>query len=171
MAAVTQLLTTEEFRSRYAGVKPYLEYWNGEPVQKCMPTSLHILVQFLVTILLREAGYRAFSELELRIDPRWQPVPDVVGALQVEQPYPTKPVDVVVEVLSPEDRMSRVKAKCQKYSEIGIKLVIIIDPQLRYGLEWESQTGRLIETESIVLPNGGTLSLNELWRRLEAELE
>ncbi len=172
MAAVTtELLSLEEFRSRYTGSKPYFEYWNGEPVQKAMPTSLHSSVQVLVIVMLREAGYKALSEPELRIDPNWQPVPDVVGTVRVEQPYLTEPVDVVVEILSPEDRMSRVKTKCHKYSQLGIKQILVIDPQLRFGLNWNSQTGQLIEVESVLLPNGNTLALDELWSRLDIELQ
>ena len=170
-AVVAEHLSLEEFRSRYAGMKPYFEYWNGEPVQKAMPTSLHILVQFHLSILLKEAGYKALSESELRIDPGWQPVPDVIGTLRIEQPYPTEPVDVVVEVLSPEDRMNRVKTKCRKYSQLGIKQVLVVDPQLRFGLEWNPETGQLTEFESVSLPNGNTLSFNELWRRLDLELQ
>ena len=172
MAAVTtELLSLEEFRCRYAGVKPYFEYWNGEPVQKAMPTAIHSLLQVLLSVMLMEAGYNALSESELRIDPNWQPVSDVIGTVIIEQPYPTKPVDVVVEILSPEDRMSRVKTKCRKYSEIGIKQVVVIDPQLRFGLEWNAETGQMIEVESVLLPNGNLLSLDELWKRLDVRLQ
>jgi Uma2 family endonuclease len=39
----------------------------------------------------------------------------VIGAISVDQSYPTKPVDVVAEVLSPDDKMSRVFEKCRQY--------------------------------------------------------
>jgi len=38
-------LSPEEFRSRFAGEKPYFEYWDGEAVQKTAPTRLHSLIQ------------------------------------------------------------------------------------------------------------------------------
>ncbi len=101
MASELQLLTLQEFRARYAGCKPHFEYWNGEPVQKAMPTWLHSLMQGLTRDLLREAGYKSGVEIELRISEDWEPVPDVIGATRIEQPYPTKPVEIVVEILSP----------------------------------------------------------------------
>ena len=42
------LLTLEEFRDRYAGEKPYYEYWDGEAIQKSHATSLHGLIQKFV---------------------------------------------------------------------------------------------------------------------------
>jgi Uma2 family endonuclease len=101
MGSATHLLTLEEFRCRYAEEKPYYEYWFGEAVQKSVPTWLHTLLARILADALDRAGYASGPELELRIDPNWQPKPDVAAALTVEIPYPTKPIDVVAEVLSP----------------------------------------------------------------------
>ena len=122
MAAGTQLLTLEEFRLRYANEKPYFEYWFGEAIQKAVPTIPHCLLQKVLMRLLDRAGYRSVSEAELRIDPNWQPKPDVLASLsRLESPYPTKPVKVVMEVLSPTDAMSLVYEKCQNYERIGVR--------------------------------------------------
>lgn len=57
--------------------------------------------------LLSEAGYRAGSEVKLKIDPRSHPIPDVIATRgRVELPYPTKAVEIVIEILSEEDSMS-----------------------------------------------------------------
>ena len=45
MATGVQTLTLEEFRRRYAGRKPYYEYWFGEAVQKTAGTWLHSVLQ------------------------------------------------------------------------------------------------------------------------------
>src|ERR1700760_241788 len=103
MATVTQSLSLEEFRSRYRQQKPHFEYWFGEPVQKTMPTWLHAVLQGILCEVLRRAGYKSGSEVELRIDPRWEPVPDVIATLRPIKDYPTEPIEVVVEILSPED--------------------------------------------------------------------
>jgi Uma2 family endonuclease len=114
MATAAKPLTLEEFRSQYGGRKPHFEYWFGEAIQKSMPTWLHALVQSILGEMLRRAGYKVGSELELRIDPQWEPVPDVAATLRrLEQPYPTKPLEIVVEILSPDDRMSQVLSKCR----------------------------------------------------------
>ncbi len=170
MATASQLLTIEEFRTRYTGIKPYYEYWNGEAVQKAMPTWLHGHIQRLIANLLAEAGYKTAVEIELRIDDDWQPVPDIVSLTTVEQPYPTKPVQIVVEILSPDDRISRVIEKCEKYSAIGTGQIFVIDPDHRGAFEWVPHTRQLGSVKSMVLSNGRTIDLQELWDRLDAEL-
>lgn len=121
MATAIHLLTLEDFHHRYAGQKPYYEYWFGEAIQKTVGTRLHGVLQRIIAELLLCAGYKTSTELELRIDPQWEPVPDVAGSLKsIHGRYPTEPVDVVVEILSPGDPMSRLIEKCRNYIRIGI---------------------------------------------------
>lgn len=75
--ATAAKLSLEEFRLSYAGRKPHYEYWFGEARRKAVPTWLHGLLQAILCEFLTRAGYRAGSEIELRIDPDWEPVPDV----------------------------------------------------------------------------------------------
>jgi Uma2 family endonuclease len=66
MAAQPLPLSLEEFHKRYDGAKPAYEYWYGEAVQKPMPTGLHGFVQFIVMMMLRNAGWNPASEVRLR---------------------------------------------------------------------------------------------------------
>jgi Uma2 family endonuclease len=167
-----QRLTEREFHARYDGIKPYYEFWNGEAVQKNVATLLHNLVQVLLTLMLWEAGSKASSEQELRVDPDWHPIPDVVGMNFNEHPYPTKPVEIVIEILSPEDRLSRVAEKCRKYISSGItRQAFVVDPEHRFGLQWNARTQTFIFVDSFSLSNGNTLELSDLWQRLDQRLE
>jgi Uma2 family endonuclease len=165
------LLTLKEFRTRYAGEKPYYEYWFGEAVQKPVPTWLHTLLVKHLMIALDQAGYVSGSEVELRIDPEWQPKPDVIAAARIEDPYPTKPVDVVVEVLSPDDRMERVIEKCGHYVRIGIRAVFVLDPKLRYAWAWDRQVENLERITIMILPNGQQIEIAKLWRSIDQQLQ
>ena len=171
-SATVQPLSLAEFHARYDGLKPYYEYWNGEAVQKAVPTFVHNLVQFLLTMMLWEGGLKAASEQELRIDSHWHPIPDVVGMLSIELPYPTKPVELVIEILSPEDRLSRVAEKCQRYVQSGIAYnVFVIDPEHRFGLRWNERAQAFLFVDSISLSTGINLHLSDLWQRLDQRLE
>ena len=118
-----QQLTLEESRDRYADRKPYFEYWDGQAIQKSVPTKLHAKLQQIILDMLRELGYKTFPELTLRISPDREPTPDVVANVkEPEDPYPTSPVDVVVEILSPADRFSIVQEKCERYSDLESKI-------------------------------------------------
>ena len=172
MAAGTQLLTLEEFRLRYANEKPYYEYWFGEAIQKAVPTTSHGLLQFILCELLKRAGYRAAPEVELRIDPDWQPKPDVLASLSpLERPYPTKPVELVMEVLSPTDAMSLVYDKCQNYQRIGIEQIFVLDPESRKGWEWSRAMQNLERIDALRLTNGKYIALADVWQELDKELQ
>jgi hypothetical protein len=109
MPLTTEKLTRESFRSRYAHQKPYFELLDGEAVQKSVPTRLHSILQFILAVILKELGFKSRPELTLAIDESWEPTPDVCGVLGPEEdPYPTRAVAVAIEVLSPDDRFTRV---------------------------------------------------------------
>jgi Uma2 family endonuclease len=167
MATATNLLSLEEFRQRYAEEKPYYEYWFGEAIQKSVPTWLHSLLQAILTEVLTRAGYRSAPELELRIDSDWQPKPDVAAALVVEHPYPTKPIDVVAEILSPDDRMSRVFEKCRQYARIGITKIFVLDPESKSAWEWDRGTDNLERILAMNLPNGQSIAIADVWSELD----
>ena len=172
MAAGTQLLTLEEFRLRYADAKPYYEYWFGEAIQKAAATTIHGLLQLILCELLKRLGYRAAPEVELRIDPNWQPKPDVLASLSpFERPYPTKPVDLVIEVLSPTDAMSLVHEKCRNYQHIGFEQIFVLDPEFRKGWEWGRKTQNLERIDALRLTNGKSIELTEVWQELDKELQ
>ncbi len=167
MATATHLLTLHEFRERYADKKPYYEYWFGEAIQKSVPTWLHGLLQAILTELFTRAGYRTAPELELRIDPDWQPKADVAAALIVEHPYPTRPIDIVVEVLSPDDRMSRTFEKCRQYARIGILKIFVLDPESKSAWEWSRATDNLERVSIMELPNGQMIGMTDVWSELD----
>ncbi len=161
-------LTLDEFRFRYAGEKPYYEYWFGEAVQKSVPTTLHGLLQQILGAFFRLAGYRAGSEIELRIDPDWQPKPDVAASsAPFDLPYPVHPVDIVAEILSPEDRMERVYEKCQNYQRIGILTIFVLDPDLKVAWKWNPETSNLDRVSVLSLPNKTIIAVSELWKELD----
>lgn len=167
MAIVTQPLTLEEFRSRYREQKPYFEYWFGEPIQKTMPTWLHAVLQGIIRDALRRAGYKSGCEVELRIDPQWQPVPDVIATLKSIQDYPTEPIEIVVEILSPDDKIMYVIKKCHHYERIGIQRIFVLDPVEKLAWQWTS--GSLEKITQLLLPNGAAVNIDEIWRQLDEQ--
>jgi Uma2 family endonuclease len=137
MAAVEDKLTFPEFQSKYEHSDRSYEYWHGEAIPKGMPTWVHGLLQRIVMALLTEAGYIAGSEVELRIVPDAHPKPDVIATNgEVEEPYPTKAVEVVVEILSEDDPMAYVLEKCQAYQNWGFEYIYVVNPESRQVLRW-----------------------------------
>jgi Uma2 family endonuclease len=168
MATATTLLSLEEFNAQYANEHGY-EYWFGEVVQKGMPTWIHSLLQVILGDFFYRLGYITGSELALRIDPQWQPRPDITASRRMEKPYPTKPVDIVVEILS-DDQMTRVYEKCRQYARIGIPQIFVFDPESQVAWEWSRETGNLERIEVLQLRNGSRLPVSDIWAELDARM-
>jgi Uma2 family endonuclease len=164
MATVADKLTVAEFEKQYGHEKPYYEFWHGEAVQKSMPTWIHGLLQGILRDLLSKAGYRAGLEVKLKIDPDFHPVPDVIATRRrVEVPYPTTAVEIVIEILSDDDSMSRVLTKWKTYQSWGFEQIYVVEPQTRTVFRWTDQ--RLEETNTLA-----SLPVDRIWFALDQEL-
>jgi Uma2 family endonuclease len=165
-AVAERKLSLQEFHARYAGEKPYFEYWDGEAIQKSVPTLLHSLIQKILVALLDAMGFDSRPEVTLRLDPTYEPIPDVIAAEGFfTEPYPTKPFEVVIEILSPDDPFARVVRKCHIYEQWGIRQVVVIDPQDR--LVWSFDNGSLRETDIIARRGERVVTSEELWAEVD----
>ena len=177
MAAAPDYLSLQQFEQLYSGEKPHFEYWFGEAIQKSMPNSLHGLVQLILGMLLLQRGWKAGSEVRLKVSNVAHPVPDLVAdrtALQF--PYPDKPVALCVEILSPNDTLRSVFAKAAHYLDWGIGSVWIIDPERRKAYTMSVQDSRPIEllaSDNLTAGAGDyplSISLIELFAELDKQL-
>ncbi|HZQ56313.1 MAG TPA: Uma2 family endonuclease [Bryobacteraceae bacterium] len=168
-AQTTATLTLEQYHAEYAGESGY-EYWFGEVIRKPMPSWLHAVLQALLGDVFYRLGYFSGSELTLRVDPHWEPCPDVAAALELAEPYPTRPVDIVAEILSPDDTMAFVFKKCRQYVRIGIPQIFVFDPETRDAWEWSRKPDNLERITGLLLGNGASLDINEIWAELDQRL-
>lgn len=150
MSTASETLTRDAFREIYGGRKPYFELLDGHPVQKTLPTRLHAIMLKVLDRLLEDLGFQSRSELTLAISTTWEPIPDVCCILGPEEdPYPTRPVAVAVEILSPADPFSRVNQKCRKYAEWGIQDILVYDPVQREVWYWDHSIRALLPSVEI----------------------
>lgn len=132
MATAPSYLTVEQFEQLYGNEKPNYEYWYGEAIRKPMATLLHAYIQGLLFMLLKSRSWRVGTEATLRISPLAHPIPDLIAdPHHIEGPYPTRPIALCVEILSPEDDLRQVIRKAAHYLDWGIRHVWIIDPENR----------------------------------------
>jgi len=126
------LVPVEEYL--HSTYKPSADYLDGVLRSKPMPTRKHSLIQLrLGSLLLQIPGFEANSELTVRIRDGRFLVPDlaVQDASDIQDPCPTRPVALCVEILSPDDRFSETLAKCDEYINWGVPVTWIIDPENR----------------------------------------
>jgi Uma2 family endonuclease len=147
--------------------KPYSEYRDGSVSRKAYPEKFHAIIQRDLMMLLQNQGVQALPELTVRISPTRYLVPDVCVAGNFPGPYPTEPVLLCCEILSPEDRLGAMLAKCEEYHAWGVPFCWIIDPVKRTAWEYHSDSEPVREVESL---HAGGLSVNleELFAELDA---
>lgn len=136
--------------------KPNCEYVDGEVRPKAMATSLHGLIQALLILLLRRQGTDARPEVTVRLTPTKYLVPDVIAADEVADPYPTEPVTLCVDILSPEDRLGAVFSKCEDYHAWGVPYCWVVDPVKQTAWQYDAQG------EPVKIEAGGTLHAGKL---------
>jgi Uma2 family endonuclease len=141
--------------------KPYCEYIDGVLYPKAMPTTLHALIQKILMRLLDRQGVESLAEVRVRLSSNKYLIPDVIAATKLQHPYPTEPVLLCVEVLSPDDHIGAMLAKCEHYHTWGVPYCWVIDPEKQTG--WQYHSGG--EPERV--ERGGTLTAGELSVRLE----
>jgi Uma2 family endonuclease len=132
-----------------------------------MGTKSHSIIQLALSMLLRNQGVQAFPELTVRISPTHYLVPDVAVAGDFPAPYPTDPVLLCCEILSPEDRLGAMLSKCEEYHAWGVPFCWVIDPVKRTAWEYHSNAEPVRVTEAL---RAGELSvsLEELFSALGA---
>jgi Uma2 family endonuclease len=163
--STTALMPVEEYLRLTE--KPYREYRDGVAAPKAMPTKLHSIIQRVLMTLLQSQGVEAFPELTVRISPTHYLVPDVAVASDFPGPYPTEPVLLCCEILSPEDRIGAMLSKCEEYHAWGVPFCWVIDPVRRSA--WEYHSGGEPERVSERLRAGEiSVSLEELFAGLAA---
>jgi Uma2 family endonuclease len=159
MAGFSQHVSVEDYLRRTE--KPLCEYVDGVLHSKGFPTTSHARTEYLLVCLLDKQGVEALFEVTVRISPTKYLIPDVIAAPVLQGTYPTEPVQLCVEILSPEDRVGAMLAKCEQYHEWGVPFCWVIDPEKQTA--WQYHRGGEPER----LSRGETLTAGELRILLE----
>jgi Uma2 family endonuclease len=146
--------------------KPNREFRDGVLYPKAMPTKLHSIIQRVLLTLLESQGVRPYPELTLCLSPSKYLIPDIAVADDFPGPYPTEPVRLCCEILSPEDPLGTILAKCEEYHSWGVPFCWVIDPAKKAA--WEYPLGGEPHRTTEVL-RAGTMAVNvdQLFSALE----
>ena len=160
----TTLVPVEEYL-RYSE-KPNCEYREGVLYPKPMPTTFHGLLEFMLVVMLRNLGLQAAPEVTVKVSPTKFLVPDVIAAPVLQSPYPTEPVLLCCEILSPEDRLGTMLAKCEEYHAWGVPFCWVIDPVKRTAWEYHS-AAEPVRMTAALHADKFAVSLEELFSALD----
>jgi Uma2 family endonuclease len=158
--------------------RPDMEYVGGVLVEHGLPTIAHSFLHLILCVYLdvfrTQFEFEPLPEVRTQIiegaryripDVMLCPVPVPVGRIVTTVPW------TVIEILSPEDRFSDLVARFQDYKKIGVRHMVLLDPEDLVAYRFEN--GALAQTQftSLELPTGDLpFDSEELFRRLTARL-
>ena len=132
MAIATQMTVEEYLRTSF---RPDCEYVDGEVLERNLGEIDHTLVQraLLYYVMSREKrlGVIILQEQRMRLAPKHYRVPDLMilqGSDNPTERVITRAPIVCIEILSPEDRVSRVQKRITDYLAFGVRYVWLLDP-------------------------------------------
>jgi Uma2 family endonuclease len=130
-SAQTGVPVEEYLRTSYS---PDRDYVDGVVEERNLGELDHAWIQAKLIILLmsgfRATGILALPEWRFQTSPTRFRIPDVtVVRGKPDEKILTKPPLLCIEILSPEDRLSRVNARIKEYLDFGVPAVWLVDPE------------------------------------------
>jgi Uma2 family endonuclease len=115
---------------------PDCDYVDGAVEERNLGERDHSWIQGnLVTFFMsqfRKTGIAALPEWRFQTRPTTFRIPDVVVTRgKPDEQILTKPPLLCIEILSPEDKISRTNLRIQEYLEFGVPVVWLVDPAER----------------------------------------
>jgi Uma2 family endonuclease len=171
MAATTTFVSVEEYlRSSF---EPDAEFEDGRIEERAVGENDHSAWQGAICAWFQQQAkqgqIRVRPELRVQVAPTSFLVPDVTlldRNLPVEK-IPTLPPVAVFEILFPTDTLKRVMAKCGQYHRMGIRTILVIDPD---GPTYQYVEGALepLETRAFEIPGSlARFDLDEIEKLLD----
>ena len=168
------MVSVEEYLS--TAFETDCDYVDGELIERNMGESDHSGIQMALAALLysqrRALGIHVFPELRVQIGPKRYRVPDIaVTTRKIQGRILREPPLLWIEILSPEDRMSRIEAKIGEVLEFGVPYVWVLDPKLRKAWTYTKE-GRREAVEALTVLNPKiTVKLADILSALDEDVE
>jgi Uma2 family endonuclease len=126
------LVSVEEYLSTV--YQPDCDYVDGEVLERNMAEGDHAWLQTAVGYHLfgrrKEWNITVLTEMRVQVTPTRFRIPDLCVVLGQEyEQILTKPPFLCIEILSPEDRWSRVQDRIKDFLQMGVPYIWVLDPQ------------------------------------------
>ena len=122
------------------------DYLEGQVLERNMGEVDHSDLQSSFVVFFRQhcPGFWAGVEVRVQVKARRFRVPDVclIAGGKPQTRVVSVPPFLVVEVLSPDDRMSEMQERIDDYLSFGVKYVWIVDPATHRGYVHTSEGSR-----------------------------
>ncbi len=154
MATATLIPVSEYLRTTY---RPDCDYIEGELKERNFGERPHARMQLIVGTIFENhsASWQviAMTEQRVQVNPSRYRIPDicVVRASDPADAIVVVPPLLCIEIVSSEDRFSRLQERVNDFASMGVQNIWVLDP-------WE-RTGYYASTRGFTQPEDGTLCI------------
>ena len=154
--------------------EPDVDYVDGALEERNVGEYDHNIAQRAILIWFymheKEWRVRAIQEQRTKVASTRVRIPDVSvfsRDIPIEQVF-TRPQLIAIEVLSPEDRHSRIDERLRNFASFGVPHLWVVDPATRVG--WDCSDGNWVRRERLeVSASPIYLSLPELFAKIDED--
>jgi Uma2 family endonuclease len=174
MASSIAVSVNEYLHTTY---RPDCDYVDGEVIERNVGEFQHSMIQGILIRMLYDCArllpIRVVPELRMRVSRTRFRIPDICVMLKEQRAEPvlTTAPFLCIEILSPEDRMSRVIERVREYLGFGVSHVWIVDPENRTAYRYTKSEGREVNDRLITANPDILISLGELFAELDEALK
>ncbi|HEY3990487.1 MAG TPA: Uma2 family endonuclease [Acidobacteriaceae bacterium] len=141
MATTTHLPLEQYLATSY---HPDCDYIDGEIEERNLGEREHARLQTALILWLgprvKAWNLEVLAEQRVRVSPQRVRIPEIC-LVSLDAPYEkviSTPPLVVVEILSPEDRVARYNERLEDYRRMGVANIWVADPEERRGFDWNA---------------------------------
>ena len=155
MATTSAPVSLDEYLN--TSYEPDMEFVDGALVERNVGSLSHSVLQAVIVLYLgkfqESHQIRVCTAGRLRIDSERHRIPDV---LVLERPYHRGKVvtdipAITVEIKSPDDKFDDIIDKCFEYETLGVRNILVMDPDHRRAWLFEQDTLRALPGASVDL--------------------
>jgi Uma2 family endonuclease len=170
--ATATLISLETYLT--TSYEPDCDFVDGALEDRNVGEYDHNVVQMAILFWFHQHGrewrIRSIQEQRTRVASTRVRIPDVCvfsRDVPIEQVF-TRPQLIAIEVLSPEDRHSRIEARMKNFRSFGVPNLWVVDPETRSG--WDLSDGNWVRKERLEVANSPIyLSLPELFAQINED--
>jgi len=165
-------VTVEEYL--HTVYEPECDYVDGRLEDRNVGEHDHGFLQALLAAVFlnnrQSWGVYAVTEVRTQVKQTHYRCPDVlvVRPGTPREQILTRPPLIAIEILSPEDRVSRMQVKFDDYIQFGIKNIWVVDPETRRAWTVDRFGMHLVESGELTVPETPIrVVLSELFAELD----
>jgi Uma2 family endonuclease len=172
MATVPTIVLLEEYlRTSY---HPDADYVDGEIEERNLGEYEHARLQYVLAGIFgkneREWNVRGLTEQRIFINTSRVRICDIcfISREAVRERVLRTPPILCIEILSPEDRLSRAEIVLQDYLNIGVQNIWLLDPIRRAAHTFDAKGLHMVNYDVLKVPNTGIrLDLTEAFAAID----